>query len=44
MLPKLFVELPSPSKPPEVTLTNGCAVEATGQGTVVLEVAWTSGQ
>ena len=44
MLTKLFVELRSSNQPPEVTLRNGCAVEATGQGTDVLEISWTSGQ
>ena len=44
MLPRLFVELRSPNQPQEVTLRNGCAVEATGQGTVVLDIAWTNGQ
>ena len=41
---KLFVELRSLKKPLEVTLGDGCAVEATGQGTVVLEMASTSGK
>ena len=35
---KLFVELCSLKQPLEVTLGDGCAVEATGQGTVVLEM------
>ena len=41
---KLFVELRSLKQPLEVTLRDGCAVEATGQGTVVLEMASTSGK
>ena len=41
---KLFVELRSLKQPLEVTLGDGCAVEATGQGTVVLEMASTSGK
>ena len=35
---KLFVELHILEQPLEVTLGNGCAVQATGQGTVVLEM------
>ena len=38
---KLFVELRCLNQM-EGTLGNGCAVEATGQGTVVLEIASTS--
>lgn len=41
---KLFVKLRSLKQPLEVTLGDGCAVEATGQGTVVLEMASTSGK
>ena len=41
---KLFVELRSLKQPLEVTLGDGCAVEATGQGTVLLEIASTTGQ
>ena len=39
---KLFVELRSLNQPLEVTLGDGWTVEATGQGTVVLEMASTS--
>ena len=35
---KLFVELRSLEQPLEVRLEDGCAVEATERGTVVLEV------
>ena len=41
---KLFVELRSLKQPLKVTLGDGCAVEATGQGTVVLEMASTGGK
>ena len=41
---KLFVKLRSLKQPLEVRLGDGCAVEATGQGTVVLEMASTSGK
>ena len=41
---KLFVKLRSLKQPLEVTLGDGCAVEVTGQGTVVLEMASTSGK
>ena len=41
---KLFVELRSLKQPLEFTLGDGCAVEATGKGTVVLEMASTSGK
>ena len=41
---KLFVKLRSLKQPLEVTLGDGCTVEATGQGTVVLEMASTSGK
>lgn len=41
---KLFVELRSLNQQMERTLGNGCALEATGQGTVVLEIASTSGK
>ena len=41
---KLFVEICSLKQPLEVTLGDGCAVEATGQGTVVLEMASTGGK
>ena len=40
----LFVELRSLNQPLEVTLGKGYAVEATGQGTVVLNIASTVGQ
>ena len=39
---KLFVKLHILKQPLEVTLRNGCPVEATGQGTVVLEISSTS--
>ena len=41
---KLFDELHSLKQPLQVTLGNGCPVEATGQGTVVLEITLTSGK
>ena len=41
---KLFAELRSLKQPLEVMLGDGCAVEETGQGTVVLEMAPTSGK
>lgn len=41
---KRFVELRSLKQPLEVTLGDGCTMEATGQGTVVLEMASTSGK
>ena len=41
---KLFVELCSLKQPLRVTLGHGCTVEGTGQGTIVLEMASTSGK
>ena len=41
---KLFVELRSLKEPLEVTLGDGYAVEATGRGTVMLEVTSTGGK
>lgn len=36
---KLFIELHSLKQPLKVTLGDGCAVETTGKGSVVLEIA-----
>lgn len=41
---KLFVDFRSLKQPLEVRLGDACAVEATGQETVVLEMASTSGK